>query len=131
MDSYLQNKLSRCNRNKSFTLLEAVFVLTIVSISLLTLIKSFSLIAQADSTIKDYTQAMFLLKSKLCELKIKGFGNSRKEGRFNTPFDKFYWHLNREDLSADTAKVDLSVFWGRGSRERKLKIFTCLGKDNS
>ncbi|OPX29194.1 MAG: hypothetical protein B1H08_04430 [Candidatus Omnitrophica bacterium 4484_171] len=107
-----------------------MFVLTIVSVSLLAIVKSFLLIARADSAMEDYTKAVFLLKDKLCTLDTEGINNYKENGRFMSPFDKFYWRLHSEDLSSGIAKVDLSVFWGKDGSKREIKVSTCLIKKN-
>jgi len=105
-----------------------MFVLTIVSVSLLTIVKSFLLIARADYIMENYTKAVFLLREKLCALEEGELDHSKKDGRFMSPFDKFYWRLQNQDLSAGVTKVNLSIFWGKDGSKREVKVSTCLTK---
>ena len=118
-------------RKAGFTLLEVMFALSLVSISFLILINSFSLVAKSYTRAANYTKAMFLLKKKLYSLKTQEFSSDDREGIFNAPFERFNWRLNKEAASLqDLTKIALSVYWTEEAKTRELEIITYLDKQS-
>ena len=111
---------------KSFTLLEVILCVSIVSIGLVTLVGGFSLIAKADAALSNYTKAMFLVQSKIADIEREGVRDD-EGGAFDDPFQKFSWGLEKGSLiSAKTRLVTLRVDWQEQARSKNITITTCI-----
>jgi len=110
----------------SFTLLEVILCVSIVSIGLVTLVGGFSLIAQANATVSNYTKAMFLIQGKIADIEREGLSISQ-EGVFDDPFQKFSWTLEKGSfVSGKVRLITLSLNWKEQARSKNITITTLI-----
>ncbi|MBN3039512.1 MAG: prepilin-type N-terminal cleavage/methylation domain-containing protein [Candidatus Omnitrophica bacterium] len=114
---------------KSFTLLEVMLALSIVSVCLITVLRAYTMIVKAQASSINYTNAMYLCKQKLSELRILDPATIAKEGGFNEPFEKFSYKLAiKKGSFNDSSGVDLSIFWQEESQKKEYKVNSAIPK---
>ncbi|MCP4650985.1 MAG: type II secretion system protein [PVC group bacterium] len=114
-------------KRSGFTLLELMLALSIVSISLVVVINSFSIIVRAKTSVANHTKAMFLAEQKLFDLKIEKKEERKTEGIFDAPLDNFHWLVETESaLFEGLEKISLSVSWKEHNHNKKIRTTTYL-----
>jgi len=108
---------------KSFTLLEVLFVLCIASISLFFLVNTFSRMASALSTIKNYTKAMFLTEEEFFNISQKNLDSYKgQEHLIGEGFSV------KEQISKigndDIFSVAIHILWGQGKIKKKFSTLS-------
>jgi Tfp pilus assembly protein PilV len=120
------------NGERSFTLLEVILSVVIISSALLIIARSFSLIVDSQIAISNYTTAFFLLEKKLSTLdtvqsNYRDDNYNVKEGIFDYPFSKFQWHMKEKEIfGGDLRKVFLSISWEEKGKRKEVGVTTCL-----
>lgn len=116
-------------KSKGFTLLEVILSLSIISISLMVIIHSFSIAISAKNSVNNYSKAIFLSEKKLSEIKLRGIDKIDNNGKFLEPFSKFDWQIiaDRTNFS-DLAKIDLIIEWSQQGRLKNFKVSTIMEK---
>ena len=106
----------------AFTLLEVMLALSIVSISLLAVVKAFSFIGQSYAMVSNRSEATMLLEKKIFELT---HGLDTSDGVFNFPFEKYKWKKDEvKRVNSAVSRVRYAVSWKENSKEKGIEIFT-------
>jgi len=114
-------------RRKIFILLEVLFVLSIISVFSLFIVRSFSSIVSSLSTIKNYTQALFLIQREVFNLSQSELKNLEEKGKLREPFHRFFWVREVKRATEENIfKVRASLEWKEGLRKKEFTIFTYL-----
>jgi len=117
---------------RGFLLYDVLLALAILSIGLVTVLRSFSTSLQAVRTSRDYFKATLLLEDKLWEMERE---NSLPPGisRSSFPSSKFSWKVEtsaieeEEDMSLSAVKVTIS--WKEGKGEKDIELTTWMVKE--
>ncbi|MBU1044170.1 MAG: prepilin-type N-terminal cleavage/methylation domain-containing protein [Candidatus Omnitrophica bacterium] len=114
---------------KGFTLLEVMLALSIISISLVVIINSFSQAIAVKSAVSNYTKAMFLSQKKLFEININNLSTVEKQGKFIQPFEQFNWQINSDSTNfSELAKVDLTIEWNQQGKSKNIQVSAIMEK---
>lgn len=106
---------------KGFSLMEVMFALALIGISLTTLLASQSQGLSLANEAKFYTTAAFLAQAKMAELELVETDNlSNDSGDFGELYPEYYWEIEINGTSlpilekyADRFKqIDLHVYFG-------------------
>lgn len=118
------------NQHKAgFTLLEVILSLSIISVSLMVIIYSFSQAIAAKATISNYTKAMFLSQQKLFDLRSSNLRTGESQGQFLAPFEQFRWQIKTDRTNfSDLAKVDLLIEWQQQGKAKNIQVSTIMEK---
>ena len=107
-----------------FTLLEVLISLLIVSIVLITCLRAQNQSIRLYNLSRDMTIATILARQKMGEIEATGFPElGEEEGDFEDQFSGFTWKKAVSETSFEEARrVDLSIVWKDGIRERKVDV---------
>lgn len=106
---------------RGFTLLEVMFALAIIAISLTAVLGSQSQGVSLASEAKFRTTAAFLAQSKMAEIEVKKERELTSDsGDFGEDFPGYMWELNvsavmlggLEGISDHLEQIDLKISWG-------------------
>ncbi len=115
--------------NKGFTLLEVMLSLSIISISLMVIIHSFSLAISVKNSVNNYSKAIFLSEKKLSEIKLSGSDKMENNGKFLEPFERFNWQIKADRTNfSDLAKIDLIIEWTQQGKLKNFQVSTIMEK---
>ena len=114
---------------KSFTLLEVLFVLSIASLSLFFIVKSFSRMVTAFDAIRGYTKAMFLVQEvffNVSQRELKNYKGSKDFIR-----DGFFVKEEIKKIDdKDIFSVAIHIVWNEGKVKKKLSAFSYVREKN-
>ncbi len=117
------------DKRRGFTLLEVMLSLSIISISLMVIIHSFSNAIAAKASVSNYTKAMFLAQEKLFDLNNSSLRKIDNQGVFAVPFEKFKWQISADRTHfSNLAKVDLSIQWRQRGKSKSVIMSTIMEK---
>jgi type II secretion system protein I len=111
-----------------FTLLEVLISLLIVAIVLVTCIRAQNQSIRLYNLSRDMTVATILARQKMGEIEAPGFPELEEdEGDFEEQFSGFSWKKAVSETSFEEARrVDLSVVWKDGIKERRIDVVTYI-----
>ncbi len=119
---------------RGLSLVEVLFTVVLISISLMTLIQGISQGLQALAASEKMALAATLARQKMTELEIYNFQiGARTSGVFEHHKD-FRWKVEIGDPDLSDAKdfaisqVDLYILWDENNRERKIRVTTYAAK---
>ena len=111
-------------------LLEAVIAVTILSVGLIAIIRSFTMGIEAHMRSQEYLIASTLLDNKLTELLLDRYIDEgvTLEGEFEEPFLGYRYVLSVESLDQYELlkRVNVSIFWKGRVEERFIDAATYL-----
>ncbi|UCB56656.1 MAG: prepilin-type N-terminal cleavage/methylation domain-containing protein [Candidatus Omnitrophota bacterium] len=118
-------------RNKGFLLLEVMLAVTILSLGLALILRSFTTSLRAIKTSRNFLIANLLLEELIWqkeEEKAKGLGKA-EEGKFSSPFDGFSYKASFEEQEEVPAlyKSIFAVSWQEREKERSVSWVSYLG----
>jgi type II secretion system protein I len=117
-------------QRNGFILLEILLSLSLVSVALVLLFKSFGMFVQAQESIQDYTQAVCLLENKLHELRYAPQEKTTAAINFDPPCERFQWQVFPGQLSEQGfRKVTALVLWKDGQAKKKLEMTTYIREE--
>jgi type II secretion system protein I len=118
------------NQDKTgFTLLEIMLSLSIISVSLMVIIYSFSQAITAKAAVSNYTKAMFLAQKKIFDLSSSDLKIDASQGEFLAPFEQFKWQIKTDRTKfSDLAKVDLLIEWQQQGKAKNIQVLTIMEK---
>jgi type II secretion system protein I len=139
----LKNKYTAQN---AFTLLELIVAVSIVSIGLVLILRSFILMAQAQASATNRINANKFLQEKMAEIiqlsfEEEGLDETSKEGRVKIDSRRFRWTLEISPLEITEEEqieegddeqekrlneVNLTIFWKEANREKEASLATYL-----
>jgi len=117
-------------RQRGFSLLEVLVAFSILSLSLGVLLQIFSSGLRGAVVVDDYSNAMIIAESQLA---LAGVEEPLSEGSTNGEIDDRYrWQVTVAAYEEDETKVsaitpyrvDVTVQWGAGDRQRKISLTT-------
>jgi len=114
-------------------LLEVLISITILSAGLTLVIRSFISSLRASVNTVDYSTAVILAENKLNEYVQNGLPEdfSGEKNEFESPFEKFSYEIEAEEIDSDAAfdslnEVTLKVSWQTRRREKSVNLTTYL-----
>lgn len=124
-------------KNKGFTLLEVMLAVTILSVGLVMVVRSYVTSLQAIKISKDFLIANLLLEEKIWERQEKQTRSEEvipeEKGEFETPFNNFSYEISfteQEDLPAEYKgtlyKSTFEVSWQQRKRKHTTSSVTFL-----
>ena len=113
---------------RGFTLLEVLISLLIVAIVLITCIRAQNQSIRLYNLSRDMTIATILARQKMGEIEAAGFPELEEdEGDFEEQFPEFSWKKAVSETPFEEARrVDLSIVWKDGIKERRLDVITYI-----
>lgn len=124
------------HRNAGFTLIEVMFALTLVGISLTVLLSSQSQSLRLASEAKFNTTAAFLAQGKMAEIESMELKDLAPDsGDFGELFPDYHWELRVDNTSLPILdeyedrfkKLDLYIYWGENrTYEYSLRLYKFL-----
>lgn len=114
-------------RKKGYLLVEVLVSLSILAIGLLSINRSFSISTWANIYNQDYRIATLLAQEKLSEVESNpnlSFDTTR--GGFGEGYAAYSWQLEISPAKDKLAKVILTIFWERRSKDYQLKVRTLV-----
>jgi len=116
-------------QNKSFSLLELIVTLGILSAGIVTVLQAFAFSARITGLSCDMVEAVFLGEDKIQELEFNEsqdlIKNTPQDGRGTQ--DKFEWvYTLTPDPNLKLYWLDFTVSWTRARRNEGLDINTCF-----
>ena len=119
-------------RKKGFTLLEVMLALSIISVSLVGLIRAYVLIDRSEVNSTKYVQALYLQELKLHDIvQEKNLSRLKAEGVFEPPFEQFQWKMSQGSQTRNGFRdVHLTIFWTAYNQTKEISISTYLRKKN-
>ncbi len=104
--------------------MEVLISLLIVSIVLITCLRAQNQSIRLYNLSRDMTIATILARQKMGEIEATGFPElGDEEGNFEDQFPEFTWKKAVSETSFEEARrVDLSIVWKDGIRERKVDV---------
>jgi type II secretion system protein I len=113
---------------RGFTLLEVLISLLIVAIVLITCLRAQNQSIRLYTLSRDMTVATILARQKMGEIEAAGFPELEEdEGNFEEQFPEFSWKKAVSETSFEEARrVDLSIVWKDGIRERRVDVITYI-----
>lgn len=111
-----------------FTLLEVIVSLLIVGIVLVTCLRAQNQSIRIYNLSRDMTIATILARQKMGEVEAAGFPEpGEEEGDFEDQFPGFIWKKTVSETPFEEARrVDLSIVWKDGIRERRIDIVSYI-----
>ena len=115
-----------------FSLLEVIVALAIMAMGFVTVLQLFSGSIRSVSISEQYLKATTLAHSKLGELEINNYRDSKIEGTFPNE-NKYRWQLNispytsplnNEENNIQLSEVVLNVLWADASQIRNVELKT-------
>jgi len=118
-------------KDKGYALLETLVALTILTISLVTIISSFSRCLDAHSRLQDITKGLFFAQMKIEEiLKNESIKIKSQEGYFEDKGIKYNWRQKVIPTQISTMKeVEICVFWYRRGEKHTIRMTTLISKN--
>jgi len=112
-------------KRRSFTLVEVLVALSVISIGAITLADSFNVSLRAKSYAEKETVALFLLQQKASEI-ISGpiLETGVFKGTFGNAYPVYRWEASLIPLERDLVRADIAVFWLDSGREHEVRIVT-------
>jgi hypothetical protein len=118
-------------RARGSFLLEALIAVSILSISLVIIIRSHLVALQAQVFAKDYALATLLLEREMMEIVENGYleGNSDQERTLEEPYERFTFSLKIVEVGKEEAfdklnEAQLTLAWKEGSKAHQLSVST-------
>ena len=118
-------------QSKGSFLLEVLLTVSILSVSLTVIVQSFFSSLRAAVYVSDYSTAMILLENKMNDLRQEGFIESpaKESGVFPSPFERFSYHLEAENVNNDMIagglnEVKVNVSWLSGKKRNAVSVTT-------
>ncbi|MCK5214226.1 MAG: prepilin-type N-terminal cleavage/methylation domain-containing protein [Candidatus Omnitrophica bacterium] len=118
-------------KDAGFTLLEVMLSLSIVSIALVFILRSFIKFADSQATLTQYTKGCYLLDKKLAEIKSKPIGAFPKSGQFTKPFEAYNWEIDSQGMASTLNRVKLTVSWQKNNGVRSIDVTTIYPEPSS
>jgi general secretion pathway protein I len=114
--------------SRGFTLLEVLISLAIIAIVLITCLRAQNQSIRLYHLSRDMTVATILARQKMGEIELAGFPElGGEEGDFEDQFPGFTWQKTVSMTPFEEArKVDLSVIWKEGIRERRVDVIAYI-----
>ncbi|MEE8359413.1 MAG: prepilin-type N-terminal cleavage/methylation domain-containing protein [Candidatus Omnitrophota bacterium] len=116
-----------CKRRGGFLLLEVLVSITVISVGLVYIIRSFSNSSRAIETAAYYLKAISLIEERLWDLEAqKGVERGRDSGRFESDA-RYSWKTKieeAEDLPVNS--VGIEVEWDGLTRKQRVSLKTCM-----
>jgi type II secretion system protein I len=114
--------------SRGFTLLEVLISLLIVAIVLITCVRAQNQSIRLYNLSRDMTVATILARQKMGEIETAGFPDlEEEEGDFEEQFAGFTWKKAVSETSFEEARrVDLSIVWKDGIKERRVDVVTYI-----
>lgn len=116
------------SHNNGAFLLEALIAVTILSVGLVAIIKSFTMGIEAHKRSQEYLTASILLENKLTDLLIGRYIDEEMElaGDFEEPFLGYRYVISIDSLDHHEflKKVKVFIFWKGRGKERSLDAAT-------
>lgn len=111
-----------------FLLFEIMVAVTILSIGLTLILRSFTTTIDAVRVSQDHTRAILLLEQKVFELERVGFAApGTSSGKFKGALQMFEWELESTELEeVPLNQVTMSVKWQTTRRPQKVSVVTFL-----
>ncbi|MDB4349330.1 prepilin-type N-terminal cleavage/methylation domain-containing protein [Omnitrophica bacterium] len=122
--------LSVSNSKRGFLLLEVLVSITVISVGLVFVVRSFSSSARAIETATHFLKSVSLMEEKLWDLEAKGaIEKGRDDGLFE--MDREYlWKVEAEGLEDIPINVvNLKVEWGTPKGRQKVSLETYMWHD--
>ncbi len=113
---------------EGFTLLEVLISLLIIAIVLISCLRAQNQSIRLYTLSRDMTVATILARQKMGEIEAMGFPElGEEEGDFEEQFPGFTWKKAVSMTPFEEARrVDLSIVWQDGIRERKVDVVSYI-----
>ena len=119
--------LAALKRRGGFLLLEVLVSITVISVGLVYIVRSFSSSSRAIETAAYYLKAVSLIEERLWDLEAqKGVERGRDSGRFESD-ERYSWKTKieeAEDLPVNT--VGIEIEWDGPIRRQRISLKTCM-----
>ncbi len=113
----------------SFTLIEVVLTLSIVSIAVVVIMQSFLAVLDLKNSISNYTKALILIDEKMFELQAADISAAEQEGKFAPPYNNFFWQVKTGTGPFPALKnTILIVYWKERGNNKQIRIITFMAK---
>jgi len=118
------------SKNKAFTLLEVMLAVSILSIGLVAVVRSYTTSLHALRVSKDYLVANLLLEEKIWQkqeekIRLGGVMPEDQDDKFNSPFDNFSYKINFEE-EGDLPLLYKSTFEVSWQKRNQKRSTSCL-----
>ncbi|OIO81358.1 MAG: hypothetical protein COW11_06575 [Candidatus Omnitrophica bacterium CG12_big_fil_rev_8_21_14_0_65_43_15] len=101
--------------NKGFLLFEVLIAMVILVVGITMVLKSFNTSITTVKSLREYSDASYLLDEKALELELYGPQKIGYEGSFEGRFSGFSWKIDADSLS---------VIWGPQASAKSLSVLT-------
>jgi len=118
-------------KNRSFSLLELIIGIAILSIGIITVLQALSFSLRAAGLSCDIIKAVFLARDKMQDLEFKEKQKliSKEPPQAQGEQDKFSWqYVLTPEADLTLYKLGLNITWQRPNREENLSLNTYLIK---
>jgi type II secretion system protein I len=116
-----------------FTLVELLVTVSILTIGVISVLRSFLSVSGAFSRSNNLFNAAWYLEKKISDIeeeaiKEEGLEAGREEGEFNIEGRRFSWLMDIEELEEEQnlTRLFLEVAWREGNQERNISLITYL-----
>lgn len=121
----------RINKNKGFTLLEALVSLAIIALALTVILKAQFYNLKVCSETKNTLLAKMLLQKKMAEVELgeelyPHLSPPLSRGRVKEGGEDFSWVLNSEEVKEGLKEVNLTISWKEGALIKDFCVTTYL-----
>lgn len=124
----------RAKLYQGFSLMEVLFTVALLAVSLTTLLQGISQGLQSLQRAERLAAAAHLAQKKMAELELKEFKiGAQNSGKFASA-PGFRWEVDIHEPTMEQAKefnisqVDLIIFWQEGKQKRQIKVTTYTTK---
>lgn len=120
---------------KGFTLVELIMAVSILSVGIVLVLRSFLSIVTALDSSQNLIKALQFLEAKMSEVRlVKGDTLQKTQGEINIGSRKASWNLElspleSEDSEKSLEEIKLKVFWLEGNKHRDALLVTLRNKD--
>ncbi len=120
---------------KGFTLVELIMAVSILSVGIVLVLRSFLSIVTALDSSQNLIKALQFLEAKMSEVRlVKGDTLQKTQGEINIGSRKASWNLElspleSEDSEESLEEIKLKVFWLEGNKHRDALLVTLRNKD--
>lgn len=119
------------SKNKGFTLLEVMLAVTILSVGLVMVVRSYVTSLRAIKTSREFLTANLLLEEKIWQeeqerTRPEGFIPQEKQDEFDPPFAGFNYKISfeQEENLPSLYKSTFEVFWRKRNKEHSVSCVT-------